>query len=292
MSEAATSVVHTKVVTAGRSLTVVATGYALGGRTSTGLPVGWGVVAVDPSVIPLGTHMTVPGYGEAVAADVGGAVRGAVDRSLVPDGRAGERVGPALGDGHPPLTRLHFADLLSPRQALADQDRTRSAAHRTARSTRRRSRPLPRGVAELARGAGRADRGRMHERHGRSARGARARAGRRRDGPQHAGHQRRRGDASDLDDRAADARARTDDLGSGRGRDGRDPRGRVRLPPQGRFDYRAFAGNSCGGSRRVARVTHDRCEGPAARESVERVPPRSRSRSSPSSPTARSRCSS
>ena len=43
-----------------------------------GLPVGWGVAAVDPSVIPLGTHMTVPGYGEAVAADVGGAVRGAV----------------------------------------------------------------------------------------------------------------------------------------------------------------------------------------------------------------------
>jgi 3D (Asp-Asp-Asp) domain-containing protein/septal ring factor EnvC (AmiA/AmiB activator) len=78
VSEASTSVVRTKVVTAGRSLTVVATGYALGGRTSTGLPVGWGVAAVDPSVIPLGTHMTVPGYGEAVAADVGGAVRGSV----------------------------------------------------------------------------------------------------------------------------------------------------------------------------------------------------------------------
>ena len=35
------------------------------------------MVAVDPSVIPLGTRMTVPGYGEAVAADTGGAVRGA-----------------------------------------------------------------------------------------------------------------------------------------------------------------------------------------------------------------------
>jgi peptidoglycan DL-endopeptidase CwlO len=75
-SEAATSVVQT--LTAGRSLGVVATGYALGGRTSTGLAVGWGVAAVDPSTIPLGTHMTVPGYGEAVAADVGGAVHGAV----------------------------------------------------------------------------------------------------------------------------------------------------------------------------------------------------------------------
>jgi cystine transport system substrate-binding protein len=59
-----------------RTLTVSATGYSLTGRTATGLPVGWGVVAVDPSVIPLGTHMTIPGYGEAVAADTGGAVMG------------------------------------------------------------------------------------------------------------------------------------------------------------------------------------------------------------------------
>ena len=34
------------------------------------------MVAVDPSVIPLGTRMTVPGYGEGVAADTGGAVKG------------------------------------------------------------------------------------------------------------------------------------------------------------------------------------------------------------------------
>jgi cystine transport system substrate-binding protein len=62
---------------AGRTISVSATGYALPGRTATGLPVGWGVVAVDPSVIPLGTHMSIPGYGEAVAADTGGAVMGA-----------------------------------------------------------------------------------------------------------------------------------------------------------------------------------------------------------------------
>jgi 3D (Asp-Asp-Asp) domain-containing protein len=61
----------------GRSITVSATGYALPGTTATGLPVGWGVVAVDPAVIPLGTHMTIPGYGEAVAADTGGAIIGA-----------------------------------------------------------------------------------------------------------------------------------------------------------------------------------------------------------------------
>jgi 3D (Asp-Asp-Asp) domain-containing protein len=61
----------------GRAMTVSATGYALPGTTATGIPVGWGVAAVDPSVIPLGTRFFVPGYGEAVAADIGGAVRGA-----------------------------------------------------------------------------------------------------------------------------------------------------------------------------------------------------------------------
>jgi len=60
----------------GRTLTVTITGYALPGRTATGIPVGWGVAAVDPSVIPLGTHISVPGYGDAVAADVGGAIVG------------------------------------------------------------------------------------------------------------------------------------------------------------------------------------------------------------------------
>jgi 3D (Asp-Asp-Asp) domain-containing protein len=59
-----------------RTITVSSTGYSLPGRTATGMPTGWGVVAVDPSVIPLGTRLTIPGYGEGVAADTGGAVRG------------------------------------------------------------------------------------------------------------------------------------------------------------------------------------------------------------------------
>jgi 3D (Asp-Asp-Asp) domain-containing protein len=61
----------------GRTLTVLATGYALSGTTATGVGVAYGIVAVDPSVIPLGTRMTVPGYGEGVAADTGGAIKGA-----------------------------------------------------------------------------------------------------------------------------------------------------------------------------------------------------------------------
>jgi 3D (Asp-Asp-Asp) domain-containing protein len=58
------------------TITVTATGYSLPGHTATGLPVGYGVVAVDPSVIPLGTRVTIPGYGEGVAADTGSAVTG------------------------------------------------------------------------------------------------------------------------------------------------------------------------------------------------------------------------
>ena len=61
----------------GGTMTVYATGYCLKGSTATGLPVGPGIVATDPSVIPLGTRMTIPGYGEGVAADTGGAVQGA-----------------------------------------------------------------------------------------------------------------------------------------------------------------------------------------------------------------------
>ena len=60
----------------GRQLTVVATAYSLHGGTASGLPTGPGVVAVDPTVIPLGTRMFIPGYGPGVAADTGTAIKG------------------------------------------------------------------------------------------------------------------------------------------------------------------------------------------------------------------------
>lgn len=59
-----------------RTLVVDAVAYHLPGNTASGLPVGMGVIAVDPSVIPLGTRVFVPGYGAAVAADTGTAIKG------------------------------------------------------------------------------------------------------------------------------------------------------------------------------------------------------------------------
>ena len=65
----------------GRSVYVSATAYSAydpgnGSHTATGTLVRHGVIAVDPSVIPLGTHVFIPGYGEAVAEDIGYAING------------------------------------------------------------------------------------------------------------------------------------------------------------------------------------------------------------------------
>lgn len=77
----------------GQTLTVVATAYDLPGSTATGVPVGPGIVAVDPNVIPLGTRMTIPGYGEGVAADTGGAIIGNRIDVWVPNGAAASQWG-------------------------------------------------------------------------------------------------------------------------------------------------------------------------------------------------------
>lgn len=66
----------------GQTLTVETTAYdgvSLGGLTASGYQIsstGDKVIAVDPSVIPLGSTVYVPGYGTAIAADTGGAIQG------------------------------------------------------------------------------------------------------------------------------------------------------------------------------------------------------------------------
>ena len=46
------------------------------GRTRLGWKMRKGIVAVDPGVVNLGTHVYVPGYGKGVAADTGSAIKG------------------------------------------------------------------------------------------------------------------------------------------------------------------------------------------------------------------------
>jgi 3D (Asp-Asp-Asp) domain-containing protein len=62
---------------------MVATAYTAGsaqavptGLTAIGLPAHYGVVAVDPRVIRLGSRLFIEGYGAAIAADTGGAIHG------------------------------------------------------------------------------------------------------------------------------------------------------------------------------------------------------------------------
>jgi uncharacterized protein YabE (DUF348 family) len=63
-----------------RALNMYAVSYNVtsngGYGTATGIPLAKGVAAIDPRYIPYGTRMYVPGYGEALAADTGGGIKG------------------------------------------------------------------------------------------------------------------------------------------------------------------------------------------------------------------------
>lgn len=78
-----------------RVIELVATGYGPGGngrwgmRTASGARCRYGLVAVDPRIIPLGTPLFIEGYGYAIAADTGSAIKGMrVDLFYESDSRA------------------------------------------------------------------------------------------------------------------------------------------------------------------------------------------------------------
>ncbi len=58
------------------SLKVVARSYCLRGFTSRGVQTRMGVIAVDPSIIPYGSKIYIPGFGWGTALDTGGAIVG------------------------------------------------------------------------------------------------------------------------------------------------------------------------------------------------------------------------
>jgi 3D (Asp-Asp-Asp) domain-containing protein len=56
-----------------------ATAYTwTGNQTATGTWPSRGTIAVDPAIIPLGTRLYVEGYGEGIAEDTGGAIKGEI----------------------------------------------------------------------------------------------------------------------------------------------------------------------------------------------------------------------
>ncbi len=84
----------------GRVLTMVATAYTdspseNGGytTTATGNSIRYGVVAVDPRIIPLGSKLYVEGYGFAYACDTGGAIKGHRIDLVMPSFSASNRWG-------------------------------------------------------------------------------------------------------------------------------------------------------------------------------------------------------
>jgi peptidoglycan DL-endopeptidase CwlO len=62
----------------GSQVVVDVVAYCGGVGTASGLPLGWGTVAVDTRIFPFGTKMYIPGYGNGVAADTGSAIIGKI----------------------------------------------------------------------------------------------------------------------------------------------------------------------------------------------------------------------
>jgi 3D (Asp-Asp-Asp) domain-containing protein len=92
-----TATVSAPAASSAQEMTVTATAYTAycagcSGITTTGIDLrsnpGQKVIAVDPSVIPLGSRVWVEGYGEAIAGDTGGSIKGNVIDVFIPNEQA------------------------------------------------------------------------------------------------------------------------------------------------------------------------------------------------------------
>ena len=90
---------------AGTQMVVDVVAYCGGVGTASGLPLGWGTVAVDTRVFPFGTKMYIPGYGDGVAADTGSAIIGRIIDIWFPTCAQAPGVGPEDADDHGLLVR-------------------------------------------------------------------------------------------------------------------------------------------------------------------------------------------
>ena len=92
---------ETQSKSSGKELYVTATAYSheesRTGLTATGINIKTNphmkLIAVDPSVIPLGSRVWVEGYGEAIAGDTGGAIKGHKIDVLMPNGATARQWG-------------------------------------------------------------------------------------------------------------------------------------------------------------------------------------------------------
>ncbi|MET0786656.1 MAG: LysM peptidoglycan-binding domain-containing protein [Paenisporosarcina sp.] len=93
-STAQTAPVAAPISSSAKEMTVTATAYTAycpgcSGTTATGIDLrsnpNQKVIAVDPSVIPLGSRVWVEGYGEAIAGDTGGAIKGNIIDVFMPN---------------------------------------------------------------------------------------------------------------------------------------------------------------------------------------------------------------
>lgn len=92
-----------------RTVTMIATSYRPvpsegGSSTKTGIRAHYGVVAVDPRFIPLGTRLYIEGYGYAVAADTGSAIKGNRIDLCIDSAHQAHEI-----DGHTPV-KVHILD--------------------------------------------------------------------------------------------------------------------------------------------------------------------------------------